>query len=175
MSPPSTAMRCTLPVICLSLIASVTLAAEEPASPRDAGTLSEAAAAEGPAVDTSKTRITRSPASDSQASTQTSTQTSTSAQRAGGPQAVVRSDRLELDTTVVTGNRELPKVLYIVPWKKSDLGDLPAQPFNSLLDEALTPVDRDVFRREVTYYGAIASRGGGGADGAPSPAERSEK
>ena len=30
-----------------------------------------------------------------------------------------RSDRLELDTTVVTGNRELPKVLYIVPWKKA--------------------------------------------------------
>jgi hypothetical protein len=65
------------------------------------------------------------------------------------------SDRLNLDTTVVTGNRELPKVLYIVPWKKSDLGDLPAQPFNTLLDEALTPVDRDVFRREVTYYDAV--------------------
>ncbi|PZN27405.1 MAG: hypothetical protein DIU71_17430 [Proteobacteria bacterium] len=66
------------------------------------------------------------------------------------------ADRLELDTTVVTGNRELPKVLYIVPWKKADLGDLPAQPFNTLLDEVLTPVDRDVFRREVTYYDAIA-------------------
>ena len=66
-----------------------------------------------------------------------------------------RADRLELDTTVVTGNRELPKVLYIVPWKKADLGDLPAQPFNTLLDEVLTPVDRDVFRREVTYYEAV--------------------
>jgi hypothetical protein len=62
-----------------------------------------------------------------------------------------------LDTTVVTGNRELPKVLYIVPWKKAELGDLPAQPFNTLLDEVLTPVDRDVFRREVTYYDAIAT------------------
>ncbi len=68
------------------------------------------------------------------------------------------SDRLELDTTVVTGNRELPKVLYIVPWKKADLGDLPAQPFNTLLDEVLTPVDRDVFRREVTYYDALGER-----------------
>jgi hypothetical protein len=64
-----------------------------------------------------------------------------------------------LDTTIVTGNRELPKVLYIVPWKKADLGDLPAQPFNTLLDEVLTPVDRDVFRREVTYYGAVSSGG----------------
>src|SRR5258706_7832453 len=33
-------------------------------------------------------------------------------------------DKMELDATSVTGNRELPKVLYIVPWKKSDLGDL---------------------------------------------------
>lgn len=73
------------------------------------------------------------------------------------------SDRLDLDTTVVTGNRELPKVLYIVPWKKADLGELPGQPFNTLLDEALTPVDRDVFRREVTYYDAV-SHGGAAAD-----------
>jgi hypothetical protein len=74
------------------------------------------------------------------------------------------ADRLELDTSVVTGNRELPKVLYIVPWKKADLGDQPAQPFNTLLDEALTPVDRDVFRREVSYYQAVSS--GAGATGA---------
>jgi hypothetical protein len=80
-----------------------------------------------------------------------------------------RTDRLELDTTVVTGNRELPKVLYIVPWKKADIGDLPAQPFNTLLDEALTPVDRDVFRREVTYYGAVSSAGSTPASPAPGP------
>jgi hypothetical protein len=61
-------------------------------------------------------------------------------------------DRLDLDVSVVTGNRELPKVLYIVPWKKAELGDLPDQPFNSLLDEALKPVDRDEFRREVAYF-----------------------
>ena len=76
-----------------------------------------------------------------------------------------RADRLDLDTTVVTGNRELPKVLYIVPWKKADIGELPAQPFNTLLDEVLTPVDRDVFRREVTYYEAVS----GDAEDAPAP------
>jgi hypothetical protein len=77
----------------------------------------------------------------------------------GAPGKRVQSDRVTLDTTIVTGNRELPKVLYIVPWKKADLGDLPAQPFNTLLDEVLTPVDRDVFRREVTYYGVVSSGG----------------
>ncbi|MBC7983839.1 MAG: hypothetical protein H7Y02_08300 [Candidatus Obscuribacterales bacterium] len=73
------------------------------------------------------------------------------------PVAYLRADRLDLETTVVTGNRELPKVLYIVPWKKAELGELPAQPFNTLLDEVLAPVDRDVFKREVKYFKAIDS------------------
>jgi hypothetical protein len=62
------------------------------------------------------------------------------------------ADRVELGTTDITGNRELPKVLYIVPWKRSDLGDLTGRPVNSLLDEVLQPLDRDVFRRENRYY-----------------------
>jgi len=64
-------------------------------------------------------------------------------------------DRLELDTTAITGNRELPKVMVVVPWKKSDIGDLVGKPVNSLIDEALQPVDREVFRREIDYYGAL--------------------
>ena len=64
-------------------------------------------------------------------------------------------DRLQLDATEITGNRELPKVLYIVPWKHSDLGDLAGKPVNSLLDEVLQPLDRDVFTRENRYYDAL--------------------
>jgi len=65
------------------------------------------------------------------------------------------TDRVELETTEITGNRELPKVLYIVPWKRSDLGDLVGKPANSLLDEVLQPIDRDVFLRENRYYDAV--------------------
>jgi hypothetical protein len=61
-------------------------------------------------------------------------------------------DTLDLGTTSITGNAELPKVLYIVPWKKSDLGDLVGRPVNTLLDEVLTPVDPDVFERHLSYY-----------------------
>jgi hypothetical protein len=64
-------------------------------------------------------------------------------------------DRLNLEATDVTGNSELPKVLYIVPWKRSDLGDMVGRPVNSLLDEVLQPVDRDVFKRENRYYDAL--------------------
>ncbi len=37
-------------------------------------------------------------------------------------------DRVELDTTQITGNRELPRVLYVVPWKRADLGELSGKP-----------------------------------------------
>ncbi len=104
--------------------------------------------AEGPAVVTSPAAT---PAQD-EAEREARTVNESPRQATRGTAA---ADRLELDTTVVTGNRELPKVLYIVPWKKADLGDLPAQPFNTLLDEVLTPVDRDVFRREVTYFETV--------------------
>jgi hypothetical protein len=61
-------------------------------------------------------------------------------------------DSLDLGTTSITGNAELPKVLYIVPWKKSDLGDLVGRPVNTLLDEVLAPVDPEVFQRHLSYY-----------------------
>lgn len=65
-------------------------------------------------------------------------------------------DRLELGTTSITGNQELPKVMYVVPWKKADLGDLSGRPARSLIDEILAPVDRDVFRREVGYFETLS-------------------
>jgi hypothetical protein len=67
-------------------------------------------------------------------------------------------DHLELDPTSITGNRELPKVMVIVPWKKADLGDLTGRPANSLLNEVLEPVDRDVFRRELRYFEALQAK-----------------
>jgi hypothetical protein len=75
--------------------------------------------------------------------------------KAPAGQPVAALDRLDLDPTQITGNRELPKVMVIVPWKHADIGDLAGRPVNSLVDEALQPVDREVFRREVAYYDAL--------------------
>jgi hypothetical protein len=49
-------------------------------------------------------------------------------------------------------------VLYIVPWKKPLPGDLSGRPLVSVLDEALAPIDRDVFRRELRYDASAAAR-----------------
>ncbi len=61
-------------------------------------------------------------------------------------------DEIDLGRTEITGNQELPKVLYIVPWKKSDPGELMGKPVNTLLDEVLAPIDRSEFIRQVDYY-----------------------
>jgi len=61
-------------------------------------------------------------------------------------------DRMELGRTEITGNQELPKVMYIVPWQKADPGDLMGRPVNTLLDEVLAPLDREEFTRQDGYY-----------------------
>ena len=65
-------------------------------------------------------------------------------------------DRAEIDRTQIIGNKELPKVLYIVPWKKPLPGELAGRPRTSLLDEVLGPLDRTEFRRQLDYRAQLA-------------------
>jgi hypothetical protein len=51
----------------------------------------------------------------------------------------------------VLGNDDSPKSLALVPWKASQLGDAPS--LSRLLDDSTQPVDKDVFMRELAYYG----------------------
>jgi hypothetical protein len=81
--------------------------------------------------------------------------------------AAVAADRAELDPITLRGNRALPKVLYLVPWRPPAAGDLVGKPVESLLDETLSPVDRDVFRRQVEYYNLSHTPDGGAAGAAP--------
>lgn len=74
---------------------------------------------------------------------------------------VPAADRADLEGTQIIGSRELPKVLYIVPWKSPAGGDLVKMPVDSLLDEALAPVDRDVFRRQVQYHQGLHGQAAG--------------
>jgi hypothetical protein len=91
-----------------------------------------------------------------------------------GQKSAPKTDRLDLGTATVTGDREQPKVMYIVPWKRSDIGDQAGKPMNSLVDEILAPVDRDVFKREVVYYHAVESDTS--QNGAPpKPGQQGEK
>jgi len=85
--------------------------------------------------------------------------------------AACAQDRADIDRTQIIGNRELPKVLYIVPWKKPLPGTLSGRPVHSVLDEALAPVDREVFRRQVAYGTQLSAReAAAAADAAPTAA-----
>ena len=66
-------------------------------------------------------------------------------------QAEQDGDVRALGGTSVIGNRELPKSLYIVPWKNSEVGER-TDLSRDLLDEGLTPVDPNEFERQVEYY-----------------------
>jgi hypothetical protein len=50
----------------------------------------------------------------------------------------------------ILGNEEAPKSLVIVPWKSSELGD--SISLTDTLDDRATPVDKEVFLRELRYY-----------------------
>lgn len=56
----------------------------------------------------------------------------------------------ELSGMSILGNDEAPKVLYIVPWKSSDIGVETS--LNMMLNDGAMPVDRDVFMRQLNYY-----------------------
>jgi hypothetical protein len=61
-----------------------------------------------------------------------------------------KGDDVEMSGMSILGNDEAPKSLVIVPWKSSQLGDMPG--LSKLLDDSTQPVDKDVFLRELAYY-----------------------
>lgn len=67
------------------------------------------------------------------------------------------ADQVELEGTSIIGNRELPKVLYIAPWKKPYMSEL-GRPVNSLINDTLAPIERDVMTRTIRYHGQLSER-----------------
>jgi hypothetical protein len=123
-----------------------------------------------PRANTSRPATAQSEAGEPRANTSRAPAPAARGSSGTGQKAPGASDRLQLGTATVTGDREQPKVMYIVPWKRSDIGDLAGKPMNSLVDEILAPVDRDVFKREVVYYKAVqadASQNGAPAHSPP--------
>jgi len=62
------------------------------------------------------------------------------------------ADSLKLDETSIVGTRELPKVLYIVPWKDSNVGLLTGQSQPGRFDAGMVPVERESYAREIEYF-----------------------
>ena len=50
----------------------------------------------------------------------------------------------------IVGNQETPKALVIVPWKRSEPGNV--RTISSMLDDSKQPIDKEVFMRMLSYY-----------------------
>lgn len=77
---------------------------------------------------------------------------------------------LDLGATDITGNKELPKVMVIVPWKDASGAGGVIKPTDSLMNEVLGPVDRGVFQRRIRYYGQLRAIEHGSAQEPVAPA-----
>ena len=66
-----------------------------------------------------------------------------------GPAAKEQAAK-ELSGMSIIGNDEAPKALYIVPWKRSEIGV--ETNLSMLLTDSAVPVDRDVFKRQLDFF-----------------------
>jgi len=71
--------------------------------------------------------------------------------------------RIELDETVISGNQELPKVLYIVPWQQPD--GLPEIELSTDFAEGelFRRLYPPAYRRELAYFEAATASPAGDA------------
>jgi hypothetical protein len=56
----------------------------------------------------------------------------------------------QLSGMSIFGNDEAPKALYLVPWKRPEIGA--ATGLNKMLTESAVPVDREEFMRQLDLY-----------------------
>jgi hypothetical protein len=68
---------------------------------------------------------------------------------------VAAQDSVKLEGTEIIGNKELPQVLYIVPWKPIENFEISSPKVSSIMDKKAGPIDRAAFKRKVNYHNAI--------------------
>ena len=67
------------------------------------------------------------------------------------PAAAAPTETKEMSGMSILGNQETPKSLVIVPWKSSEIGN--GIGVSRALDTRIRAVDKDVFMRELKYFG----------------------
>ena len=136
-------MHRTLILGLLMLAAARGAAADETAAAPGTPAAAGSAAASTHSVDAAKRR-----AKKQTASTKAGDGKADPAAAAG--QAAQPGGDVKMSGMSILGNEDAPKSLVLVPWKSSQLGDMPS--VSRLLDSETQPVDKDVFMRELAYY-----------------------
>jgi hypothetical protein len=132
-------MSRTLIILCLPLlVAAGGAAADETTSAVAVASAEHSAAAEASATPTSRGAKPRAKKADAAKPAETTAE----AAKPGGD--------VKMSGMSILGNEDSPKSLVLVPWKSSQLGEMPS--VSRLLDSSTQPVDKDVFLRELAYY-----------------------
>jgi hypothetical protein len=71
----------------------------------------------------------------------------------------------------VTGNRELPKVTYILPWRQPAEMDFSWQPEAGIAADLFQPLRRDEYRRELHYQNTLTESATGARSSATDNSE----
>jgi len=72
---------------------------------------------------------------------------------------VFAEERIDMEALSIIGNKELPNVLYILPWKQANLPEMVELPLSSLINDALQPIDRQTVLRRQYYKQIIKQQG----------------
>ena len=109
-----------------------------------------ASAVEPPAASSAAAVAKNAPAGTPAAGATTAAATQSSDKQPADAQATPPGGDVKMSGMSILGNEDAPKSLVLVPWKSSQLGDMPS--VSRLLDSTNQPVDKDVFLRELSYY-----------------------
>ncbi len=60
-------------------------------------------------------------------------------------------ERITMDGLKVIGNKEMPNILYILPWQTAKLPTMVELPLSGLIKDALQPIDRESVLRKKFY------------------------
>ena len=127
------------PILLLPVLLGAAVAwADGPVTETTAATESERAVTAAVAKEPPQKRTAKTPKGDEQA------------QAAPGNASATPGGDVKMSGMSILGNEDAPKSLVLVPWKSSQLGDMPS--VSRLLDASTQPVDKEVFLRELSYY-----------------------
>lgn len=72
------------------------------------------------------------------------------------PIMAIAEQRIELKSSTITGNSELPKILYVVPWKQVAATEINYKlTVHGINDDVLKPIDPEEFQRQAKNYAEL--------------------
>ena len=74
------------------------------------------------------------------------------------PTLCLAEQKIELKSSTIKGNSELPKILYVVPWKKVAATEIKYKlTVHGISDDVMKPIDPEEFRRQAKNHAQISN------------------